>query len=156
MRTVYKIVAGLVAVEVVVQAMAIVLAVAGEGKWIEDGGVLDKAVVESQETVFPEVIGYAVHGINGTTVIPLTALILLVVSFFAKTAGAVKWAGLVLLLVAVQALLGIFSHVVPALGALHGLNALLLFLAAIRAARLGRDQVVSPVADSGARLTAQP
>ena len=74
MRTVYKVLAYIVAAEVVIQAMAMVYAVAGQGKWVMEGGVLDKAVVESREFVFPEVLGYAIHGINGAIVIPLLVL----------------------------------------------------------------------------------
>jgi len=139
MRTVYRVLAYIVAAEVVVQAMAMVYAVAGQGKWVMEGGVLDKAVIESREFVFPEVLGYAIHGINGTIVIPFAALLLLVTSFFAKVPGGVKWAGLVLLLVAVQATLGIAGHSIPALGAMHGLNALLLFSAAVYAGRRARQ-----------------
>ena len=65
-----------VAVGVVIQAMAMVYAVAGEGNWMVECGVMDKAVIESHEFVLPEVLGDAVHGINGTMVIPLLALLL--------------------------------------------------------------------------------
>jgi hypothetical protein len=135
MRTVYRALAYIIAAEVAVQAMAIVLAVDGLGKWVESGGVLDKTVMESDQSAFPEVIGFAVHGINGTIVIPLLALLLLILSFFARFSGAVKWAGAVALLVVVQVALGMVGDSVPLLGALHGLNALLLFGAAIQAAR---------------------
>ena len=76
MRTAYKVLAYLVAVEVAIQAMAVVWAVAGLGKWVDGGGVLDKAVMESEGTPFPEVFGFIVHGINGTFVIPGIALLL--------------------------------------------------------------------------------
>ena len=135
MRLVYKILAYAVAVEVAVQAMAVVFAVAGMDKWVAGGGVLDKAAMESEETPFPEVIGLMIHGMNGMMIIPVIALLLLISSFFAKIPGAVKAAGLVVLLVAVQVTLGMLAHDLPALGALHGLNALLLFSAAVYAAR---------------------
>lgn len=135
MRKVYKVLAYLVAAEVAVQAMAMVFAVAGLGKWVNEGGVFDKAVFESEQSPFPEVVGFIVHGINGSMVIPAIALALLVVSFFAKIPGGVKWAGIVLLLVAVQVTLGFAGHDLPALGALHGLNALALFGTAFYTAR---------------------
>jgi heme A synthase len=135
MRTAYKVLAYLVALEVVVQAMAMVYAIAGLGIWVDGGGVFDKSVAESDDSAFGEAVGFMVHGINGSMVIPLLALALLVVSFFTRTPGASRWAGLVLLLVAVQATLGIFAHVVAGLGALHGLNALLLFTTALVTAR---------------------
>jgi hypothetical protein len=124
-----------VAAEVIVQAMLMVFAIAGLGKWVDDGGVFDKAVMESDESPFPEVVGFLIHGLNGMMIIPGIALLLLISSFFAKIAGAVRWAGLVLLLVIVQITLGLVGHAIPVVGALHGLNALLLFSAAIYTAR---------------------
>ena len=50
MRTAYKVLAYLVAAEVAVQAMVMVWAIAGLGKWVDGGGVFDKAVIESQGT----------------------------------------------------------------------------------------------------------
>jgi hypothetical protein len=146
MRAVYRVLAYIIAAEVVIQAMAAVYAIAGLGKWIDDGGVFDKAVMESDESPFPEVVGFMVHGINGMMVIPLLALVLLVVSFFAKVPGGVKWAGIVVLLVALQITFGLVGHSVPAVGALHGLNALLLFGAAIYTAQRVRvdARVASP------------
>ncbi|GAA4593569.1 hypothetical protein GCM10023194_58150 [Planotetraspora phitsanulokensis] len=135
MRTVYKVLAYIIAVEVAVQASLVVLANAGLGKWVTDGGVLDKAVMESDEFAFPEIIGFILHGVNGGMVIPALALLLLIVSFFAQVSGGVKFAAVVLLLVAVQVTLGYAGHELPALGAMHGLNALLLFTAALHTAR---------------------
>lgn len=152
MRTVYKVLAYVVAAEVAVQAMAMVFAVAGLGKWVEEGGVLDKAVMESEESPFPEVVGFAVHGINGMMVIPAIALLLLISSFFARVQGGVRWAILVLALVIVQVNLGFFGHGVPAVGALHGLNALVLFSAAVYTARRARTTAGSEVAEPPARV----
>ena len=152
-RTVYKVLAYVVAAEVVIQAMAMVYAVAGQGKWVMEGGVLDKAVVESREFVFPEVLGYAIHGVNGAIVIPLLALALLAFSFFAKVPGGAKWAGLVVLLVVVQATLGIAGHSIPFLGALHGLNALLLFSAAIYSGLRVRRAVAGAATESPEYVT---
>lgn len=135
MKTVYRVLAYVVAAEVIVQAMAMVYAIAGLGKWVDDGGVFDKALMESDDSPFPEVVGFLVHGMNGMIVIPLIALALLISAFFARIPGAVKWAGLVLLLVVLQVTLGLFGHAVPAIGALHGLNALVLFSTAVYTAR---------------------
>ena len=44
MRTAYKVLAYLVAAEVAVQAMVMVWAIAGLGKWVDGGGVFDKSV----------------------------------------------------------------------------------------------------------------
>ena len=46
MRTAYKVLAYLVAAEVAIQAMVMVWGIAGLGKWVDGGGVLDKAVFE--------------------------------------------------------------------------------------------------------------
>jgi hypothetical protein len=139
MRTAYKVLAYLVAAEVAVQAMVMVWAIAGLGKWVEGGGVFDKAVIEeaigSGGVPFPEVAGLLVHGINGAFVIPGLALLLLIVSFFTKVRGAIKWAVIVFVLVVVQGQLGFLGHEFPLSGALHGLNALALFGVALYAGR---------------------
>ena len=110
MRNAYRILAIIIAVEVVIQAMAMVFAVAGLGIWVDDGGVLDKAAFESEDLSFTGVVGFMVHGINGMMIIPLLGLALLVVSFFAKVPGGVKWAAIVLGSIVVQVLAGIFGH----------------------------------------------
>ena len=46
MRTAYKVLAYLLAAEVAVQAMVMVWAIAGLGKWVDGGGVFDKSVIE--------------------------------------------------------------------------------------------------------------
>jgi hypothetical protein len=140
MRMAYKVLAWLIAAEVAVQATVMVYAVAGLGIWIErDNGVLDKAAFESGESLFPEMVGLMIHGMNGMMVIPALALLLLIVSFFARIPGGTAWAAMVLLAVVVQVSLGLFGHEVALLGALHGLNALVLFsLAATAGFRVRR------------------
>ncbi|MEV6521091.1 hypothetical protein AB0M43_04000 [Longispora sp. NPDC051575] len=135
MRSFYRGAAYAIAALVFVQAAAIAFGVFGLGRWVEDGGVLDKAAMESDDTPFPEVAGFIVHGINGQMVIPLVAIVLLVVSFFARIPGGVRWAATIVLLIAAQVLLGMFGHGAPFLGLLHGANALLIFSAAVFAAR---------------------
>jgi hypothetical protein len=138
MRTAYKVLAYLVAAEVAVQAMLIVWFIAGLGKWVESGGVLDKAAMESEGTPFPQAVGIIAHVNNGFFVIPGLALLLLIISFFTKVRGAIKWAVIVFVLVVVQSQLGGLGHDFPLAGALHGLNALALFSAAIYAGRRPR------------------
>lgn len=138
MRTVYKVLAYVVAAEVVVQAMLMVWAIAGLTNWINDGGVFDKAVMEEREIIYPEIIGIPLHALNGDIVIPAIALALFICSFFAKVPGGAKRAGLVLVLTIVQGQLGHLGHELPAAGAVHGLNALVLFLAALHTARRSR------------------
>ncbi len=151
---VYRALAWLIAAEVVVQAMAIAYGMAGLGHWVDDGGVLTKASVEGDSAPFPEVAGFAVHGINGTLVIPVLALMLLIWSFFARIPGGRRWAGAVFVLVLVQITLGGLLHSVPALGALHGLNALLLFAAAVHAAR--RMRATRPAAGTTTAAATSP
>lgn len=153
MRTVYKVLAGLIALEVVVQAAAMVYAVAGLAIWVDrDNGVLDKAAFESEETLFPEMVGFIVHGINGMMVIPSLALLLLIVSFFAKVPGGIKWAAAVLVLVVLQVTLGIYGHEVAISGALHGVNALVLFsTAAMASKRVSRSPQGGYVPDATER-----
>jgi hypothetical protein len=144
MRTAYKVLAYLVAAEVAVQAMVMVWGIAGLGKWVDAGGVFDKSIMESEGTPFPEVAGIIAHGINGTFVVPGIALLLLIVSFFTKVRGAIKWAVIVFVLVVVQGQLGFLGHEFPLSGALHGLNALALFGVALCAGR--RLRIVAPAA----------
>jgi hypothetical protein len=130
---VYRVLAFLIALEVAIQAAVMVYAVAGLIKWVDGGGTLDKAALESDDLSFPGLGGIIAHGMNGMMVIPALAVILLIVSFFAKVPGGVLWAGLVLLAVVVQVLLGLFGHEVIGMGALHGVNALILFGVAVMA-----------------------
>ena len=134
MRATYRVLAYLLALEVVVQAAAIAWAVFGLSTWIENGGVLDKAGMESDSVVFDGVTGFMVHGLNGQMIVPAIAL-LLIASFFARFPGAVVWAGAAFLAVVVQVALGILAHSIPALGMLHGVVALVLLVVALVAAR---------------------
>ena len=154
MRTAYKVLAYLVAAEVTVQAMVIVWFVSGLGKWVEGGGVLDKAAMESEGTPFPQVVGIMAHGINGFFVIPGLALLLLIISFFTKVRGAIKWAVIVFVLVIVQTQLGGLGHDFPLAGALHGLNALALFGVALYAGRRLRAATAAAVEQPEARTAA--
>lgn len=147
MRRVYQVLAYVVAAEVVVQATLMVWAIAGLTKWINNGGVFDKAVMEDQQIIYPEIIGIPLHGLNGGIIIPAIALVLFICSFFAKVSGGVKWAAIVLVLAIVQGQLGYLGHDFPAAGALHGLNALALFTVALHTARRSRVGASSATAE---------
>jgi hypothetical protein len=152
MRTAYRALASLIALEIAIQAAAITYYIFGRGKWINDGGVVDKATIESHAGNFAGANGFTVHSFNGEKVIPLLAVLLLLVSFFAQVARGVLWAGLVLVLVAIQVFLGLFGHSIPELGLLHGFNALVLLTVAIIATRLARpaeSRAVAPVGGAG-------
>lgn len=144
MRTTYRVLAYLIALEVVIQAMAIAFGLAGLGKWVADeGGTLNKQVMESGSVDFTGVIGFAVHGINGMMVIPVLVLAFLVVSFFAKVPGGARLAGIVFGLVVLQVALGMGGHAVPYLALLHAANAFaILTTAVIAARRAGRTEPV--------------
>ena len=73
------------------------------------------------------------HGMNGMMVIPVVALLLLVISFFARIPRGIAWAVGVAALVALQVTLGILGHSVSIAGLSHGINALLLFTVALLA-----------------------
>jgi hypothetical protein len=146
MKSAYRIFGYLIAMEVAVQAAAIAYASFGVGKFIDDGGTLDKSVVEADDLPFDEVVGFTVHGINGQFVIPLLALILLIVSIFAKVPRGVQWAAGILVIVVVQVVLGILAHDVTWLGLLHGINAILLAAIASTAASRVDTPVATPAA----------
>jgi hypothetical protein len=134
MRATYKVFAWLIALGVVVQAASMVYGVAGLGIWIDrDGGVLDKAAFESEELLFPELVGLMVHGMFGMIGMPALALLFLIISFFAKVPGGVLWAALVLVAVVLQVTLGLLGHEAAIWGGLHGINALVLFSLALYA-----------------------
>lgn len=128
MKSTYRVLAFLIAAAVVLQAMWIVL-----GNFImihdveEEGLVVDK----NYEANFAQVM----HGNFGMMVIPLLAILLLIISFFAKVPGGVKWALIVFGLVALQITLAFVSFGVPAVGALHALNAFALMGCAAMAGR---------------------
>jgi hypothetical protein len=153
MRGVYRFFAGLIALEVLVQAAAIAYGVFGLFNWIDEGKghVVDKAAADNESLSFHGVGGFAVHGINGTMIIPILALLFLIVSFFAKVPGGVKWAALTFLFVVIQVLLGMFAHSVAALGILHGPNAIVVFGLAITAFMKARH--VAPEAPGTAEPT---
>ena len=136
MRAAYKFLAFAVAGLVALQAAFMVFAVAGLGIWVDEGNSLTKATMEADEPPdFTGAIGFMLHGMNGMMLIPLVALVLLIVSFFAKIPGGPKWAGLTLGFVVLQVALGIFGHESAYIGFLHGINALILFSVAIQAGR---------------------
>ncbi len=152
MRRAYRIIAFIIAAEVVIQAAAIAWMISGLGRWVQEGGVLDKATMEEEggPLPFPELVGIIVHGMNGQFLIPLFALALLVIAFFARVPKGVTIAAILFGLVVVQVLLGLAAHGVgmPALGLIHGANALLIFSTALLAAH--RARAVRPVAEHSA------
>lgn len=147
MTKAFRVLAYLIAALVVVQATSVVWAVAGMGIWVDEGNDLTSEVMESDETPFTEVAGFIIHWMNGMMLIPLVALILLIVGLIAKFPGSTKYGAAVFLLVVLQVALGLFGHENAIFGALHGLNAMILFGAAIMAGMRAKD--VPVVTDDG-------
>lgn len=137
MKRLYAVLAFVICGLVAVQAAVAVWAESGLFLWIaRDGGSIDASTLESEALPpFPEAAGFEVHGMNGMMVIPIVALVLLVVSFFAKVPRGVVWAVAIALLVGLQVTLGIVGHSVSIAGLAHGLNALALFTVALLAGR---------------------
>ena len=151
MRRAYHVLAYIIAAEVVVQAMMMATAVAGLGHWIDDGATVNKHVLDNEPS-FTGSFGFPVHAINGEMLIPLFALILLVVSFFAAVAGGTRWALYILGLIVVQVVLGVSQGDVPLLGLLHGANALAIFTVAVLAARRAKVESSDAVAATSASV----
>lgn len=147
MTKAFRVLAYLIAALVVVQATSMVWAVAGMGIWVDEGNDLTSELMESDETPFTEVAGFMIHFLNGMMLIPLVALILLIVGMIAKFPGSAKYGAAVFLLVVLQVALGLFGHENAIFGALHGLNAMILFGAAIMAGMRAKD--VPVVTDDG-------
>ncbi len=138
MRTAYRSLSYAIVVLVFVQAASIAWAYFGLGKWVSDGGVLNKAKMEEESgpLLFPEVAGFIIHGITGALVIPLVAVLMLIVAFFAAVPRGVMFGAVTVVLVALQAfVLPELANGVPFFGAVHGLNALFILGVAFAAAR---------------------
>ena len=133
MKQTYRVVAGLIALGVLVQAAAVAFG------WFEVISEVENGQVFDENAEFN--IGQIVHLYGGLYIIPALGLILLIVSFLAaKTVpGARTWGGIVFGLIVLQVALAIFAFALaPVIGALHGANALILLGAALRAVALTR------------------
>jgi hypothetical protein len=129
-RKTYQVLAFLIAISVVLQAMWIGLATFLLIGDLDDGKTIDKSYDGNWAD--------GMHGLFGTGIIPLLAILLLIVSFFAKIPGGSKWAGYVFLAVVVQIVLAFLAFGVPALGFLHPVNAFVLMGVAATAGRRAR------------------
>ena len=124
----YRGIALAIAVGVLLQAAFIAFAWFDVLNAVEDGTIIDDN--------YDGNAGHAGHGIVGMTVMPLLGIALLVSSFFVKVGEARKRAGIVLGLIVLQVVLAFISFGLPALGALHGLNAFAVLASALYASRL--------------------
>jgi heme A synthase len=123
MRRVYTALAWIIAGAVVVQAAAIAFAFGGILNRLQQGDVVDKALVESGGSAGQGELGFWIHGIVGGVVIPMLAVALFAVSFLVRVRGARLWAAVVLGVVLLQVTLGFSLTDVPYLGLIHGANA---------------------------------
>jgi hypothetical protein len=136
MRKAYQAFAALIAICVILQATWIALATFLLIGDLDDGKTIDKSYDGNWAD--------ALHGIFGTAIIPLLAILLLIVSFFAKIPGGSKWAGFVFLAVVVQIALAFLAFAVPVLGFLHPINAFVLMALAGIAGRRARVAGAAP------------
>lgn len=139
MKKAYTILAFLIALEVMVQATSLAWGLFGFADWIDAGNEFTKEDLDCEDCGwnFTAERGFMIHGINGFMIIPLLSLIFLIVSFFAKVPGGVKWAGILFVLVIIQSqfLPGLSHEFGSGFGALHGFNALVIFGVAIMAGK---------------------
>ena len=150
MRQTYRVLAGLIALGVVVQAALIAYAWFATISDLEAGGVFD---ANSEGNA-----GHAGHAIVGMMVVPALALIFLIVSFV--TAKAVPhgrtWAAIVFAAVVVQVTLAFVSFGVPVIGALHGINALVILGTSVQAVRLTMTPAAATAGTEAASGTTLP
>jgi hypothetical protein len=149
MKQVYRVFAYLIAAGVAIQAAAIAFGVFGLFKWIERGGTLDQSTEPNPD--MGGYLGFATHAMAGIFALPAIALLFLIISFFSKIPGGIKWALIVFGVTIVQVALGLFAHELAGLGWLHGVNALILFGTAVTAG----IRVTRAVADKEAAKAAE-
>ena len=150
----YRVLASLVALGVVVQAALIAYGIAALGHWIYDGrnAATRETFEEGSDVDYGGKAGFDLHGELGALWLPLLALAFVAVAFVTRRGveHGLRWAGVVLGLMALQAVLGFATLAVPGLAVLHAVNALALFTTATYAAtRLSP----APLATSAARGT---
>jgi hypothetical protein len=132
----------LIAIGVVVQAAFIAAAWFTVLKATDSGAVFDKNSEDNW--------GRIGHSVVGSMVIPVLALVLLIVSFFAHIPGGVKWAAITVGVVVLQFAFAVLGFIAPALGVLHGINAFALAAVASVAMRKAR------VAEAAAPAAVEP
>ena len=128
MRVAYKSVAHLIVLGVLLQAASIAWSTFLLRSEISEGAV---------ETTYDGNSADAFHAVVGMMVIPTLAVVLLVLAFLGRAPGAVRWSGLTLLATVLQVVLAVVAEDLPAVGALHGLNAFAVLVLAFLAGRAG-------------------
>lgn len=138
MRSAYRILAHLVAIGVVVQAATLAFGIFGLWNDVDAGLVVDDSYEWN--------VGMMLHGSIGMLVMPLLSLLLLIVSFFAKVPRGITLALIIFGTVILQIVLALVGFGIPAIGALHGVNAIVILALAIVASRRARA-TTAPTAD---------
>ncbi|KAE8765427.1 hypothetical protein [Georgenia thermotolerans] len=140
MRSVFRVLASLVALGVLVQAAAIAFGVFRMINDVDGGAVIDSTYDSSANP------GLATHSM-GAMVVAGLAILLLLASFFVRFPGAKTWAVWTFVAVLAQWAFGLLAFGAPVVGLLHGANALAIFLLALLAARAaGRAAQALPTA----------
>jgi Family of unknown function (DUF6220) len=137
MRATYRVLALLIAVGVVLQAAFVAAAWFQVLHDADSGAVFDK----NSEPNW----AYAAHSLLGIMIIPIIAIVLLILSFFARIPGGVKWAAITFGVVLLQIVLAFAAWAAPVVGTLHGINAFALAGVASVAARKARMAETAPV-----------
>ena len=149
MKQAYRTLNYLLSLEVLIQAAVIAWYAFGIYKYADDNGSISHDQLANGG--FNGHAGAVIHSVNGFMIIPFIALVLLVVSFFAKIPGGVRLAVITFVLVVVQAfVLPALSEKAPAVGMLHGAVALAILGLTIVSARKARDAVIAEMGTSPA------
>lgn len=145
MRQAYRILNYLLSLEVLIQAAVIAWYAFGVAKYADDNGSISHHQIE--DGGFNGHAGATIHAVNGFMIIPLIALVLLVVSFYARVPGGVRLAVITFVLVVLQAyVLPPLAEKAPAVGVLHGAVALgILALSIVSARKAGEAEQPAPV-----------
>jgi hypothetical protein len=143
MKSTYRVLAILVSVIVALQAAFIAMGVFGLGTYVENGHDFTKKLLDSESSSVTGSIGFALHFFGGVA-IALVAIALLVVAFFAKIPGGIRWALFILGDVVLQWVFAEVSHSAWVVGALHGINAFALFGLGMAAATNARRSEAVP------------
>jgi hypothetical protein len=142
MKQTYRVLAGLIAVGVVVQAAALAYGWFSLLDQLDNGRTIDSN--------YDGNAGHALHGILGMTVIPLLGLALVIVALFAKIEKGISWAGALFASIVLQIALAFIGFSAAFVGALHGANALVVLALAVLAARHAQESMTAATVEQRA------
>ncbi len=153
MKRTYRVLAYLVAAGVPLQAAFIAFVMFGIINDVNGGQVVSQNYEPNA--------GARLHGGTGMFLIPLLAIILMIVSFFARIPRGITWAAIVLGVVLMQVTFAYVAFGAEFVGLLHGFNALVLFTAALyaglrvtRVTRTASDPAIASAEPSRAQAAA--